>query len=635
MNSDLQDVVARTHAKRAGSGYIGTCPCHDDKTASLSITRGTSQSVVVNCLAGCDFRDVRKALGIAPASRPLALADDELRYDYTDADGTLLYQVVRRPPKRFSQRRPDGAGGWSSTLGSVERVPYHLPEVVEAIALGKRVYVVEGEKDAETLRSLGLTATTNAGGANWKWPDRFAAHFRDAHVVVIPDNDDAGRAHADDVVRALSGVAATVRVLTLPGVAPKGDVTDWLTSHGRREQLEELVETAPVIAGTEFTTGVGSDAAAAQRARFRLLSVEELEALPEPVWLVEKAIPDNATVALVGPTKQYKTFVALDLAARISLGAEWHGRKTRPGPVVFIAGEGAAGLRKRLLAWAAYFGATPDVLVLPHSLDFGTASDVVQLLSAIAERIPNNRVALVIVDTLNRNMLGDENVSDYVARFMAASDTIRAATGATVLVIHHTGHATNGDSGKMRGRGSSAFAAAMDAVFLCTQVNGGDRVELVCDKQKDDVDGWRVEFEVVPVLHSLVVKPSGVSGVKLTGQRLHALRVLHRDFAAGGALHKEWHEATDIDAESSFDKARKWLQDNDYTRKRGKHYVVSESGKMALAAHGSSTNSTATPPQLHSVPSSSTPLVGGSLDPHEVEEDRDSDRPEDLSGWAA
>src|SRR5262249_53549637 len=89
-------------------------------------------------------------------------------YDYTDEAGALLVQVVRLPPKDFRQRRHNGKNGWTWSLGKTRRVLYRLPEVRNAVAGGRLVFVVEGEKDADNLSGLGITATCNPGGAN-KW----------------------------------------------------------------------------------------------------------------------------------------------------------------------------------------------------------------------------------------------------------------------------------------------------------------------------------------------------------------------------------------------------------------------------------------------------------------------------------
>jgi hypothetical protein len=144
--------------------------------------------------------------------------------------------------KGFSQRRPDDAGGWIYKLNGVRRVPYRLLELLAADP-SQLVFIVEGEKDADRLASLGFVAATNAGGAG-KWRDEFSGFLRGRNVVIIPDNDESGREHAAKVARSLQGVAASVRVLELPNLPPKGDVSDWLDAGGVVEELLVLAGSA-------------------------------------------------------------------------------------------------------------------------------------------------------------------------------------------------------------------------------------------------------------------------------------------------------------------------------------------------------------------------------------------------------
>ena len=170
-------------------------------------------------------------------------------YDYRDEAGDLLFQVCRMDPKSFRQRRPDATapGGWAWSVKNVRPVPYLLPGIVEAPAEAA-VYVVEGEKDAEALARLGLTATCNAGGA-MKWRPELSQHLAGRHVVILPDNDLAGELHAGNVAASVFGVAASVRIVTLPGLPAKGDVSDWLAAGGTVEALSALVDaTGPCAA---------------------------------------------------------------------------------------------------------------------------------------------------------------------------------------------------------------------------------------------------------------------------------------------------------------------------------------------------------------------------------------------------
>jgi len=240
--------------RRSGSGWIARCPAHGDRAPSLSVAEG-EKGVVIHCHAGCETGAVMAALGcelqdLFRVESPNGHGQSTFResvaiYDYTDENGDLLYQVLRYGPKKeFRQRTPDGAGGWEWKLGNVRRVPYRLPAILEAVALNKAIAVVEGEKDADRLAFLGVAATTNAGGAG-KWRPEYAEALRDATVVVIPDNDQPGREHARSVARSLAGVAAVVRVLDLPGLPRKGDVSDWLDAGGTVGELRRLARTAP------------------------------------------------------------------------------------------------------------------------------------------------------------------------------------------------------------------------------------------------------------------------------------------------------------------------------------------------------------------------------------------------------
>jgi hypothetical protein len=162
-------------------------------------------------------------------------------YIYHDQHWEPVYCVSRWGPfKTFTQERHDPASGkFISGLDGVELVPYRLPELLADTTA--RVWITEGEKDADRLVELGLVATTNPGGAG-KWPAGFAQYFTGRECVVLPDSDRAGHDHAHDVAAKLKPVAAAVRTLVLPGLLPKQDVSDWLDHGHTVEQLVALLE---------------------------------------------------------------------------------------------------------------------------------------------------------------------------------------------------------------------------------------------------------------------------------------------------------------------------------------------------------------------------------------------------------
>jgi putative DNA primase/helicase len=244
-------VLARlTNVKRQpAGGAMAKCPCHDDTTASLKIDEGDGGSVLLYDHGHCKTEAVVAAIGLTMADlfpskngRPVKAVKIVGTYDYREASGALRYQVVRFDPKGFKQRRPNATDGWIWNLQGVEPLLYHLPELIAA-PLDDWVFVPEGEKHVDALRVLDLVATCNSGGAG-KFKPEHAKHFKGRKVAILPDNDEAGRGHAQLVAANVAAVAPQVKIVDLPDLQPKGDVIDWLALGGTREQLLDLVAAA-------------------------------------------------------------------------------------------------------------------------------------------------------------------------------------------------------------------------------------------------------------------------------------------------------------------------------------------------------------------------------------------------------
>jgi CHC2 zinc finger len=150
------------------------------------------------------------------------------RIEYQNTDGTFVHTKEGKRKKSFRQKRPDPdrPGAWLWNVNGAPVLPYRLPDVIEAIAAGHPILIVEGEAKVELLRTWNVAATCCAGGAK-KWRAEHAEYVRGADVVILPDNDPAGWEHIGQVGAALSGIATRVRVLALPGLRPKGDIIDW------------------------------------------------------------------------------------------------------------------------------------------------------------------------------------------------------------------------------------------------------------------------------------------------------------------------------------------------------------------------------------------------------------------------
>jgi hypothetical protein len=237
-----------------GRDWQARCPAHDDRNPSLSIAEGEDGRALLRCHAGCATEAVVAAMGIRMAdlmpttpNQPGRAASQQIvkAYDYRDEHGDLLFQVVRMEPKTFRQRAPQPGGGWSWSVKDVRKVLYRLPELVGAEP-DKVVFVPEGEKDVDRLMSLGLAATCNPGGAE-KWKAEYGDSLRDRLVAILPDNDEVGQQHAQAVARSLTGIAKAVKIIDLPGLQPKGDVSDWLDAGRTREELIDLVKAAALF----------------------------------------------------------------------------------------------------------------------------------------------------------------------------------------------------------------------------------------------------------------------------------------------------------------------------------------------------------------------------------------------------
>jgi len=239
--------------KRVSGGYMARCPVHDDKNPSLSITEGDDGRVLLKCFAGCSTEEIVKALGLTmsdlfpPGSKPqkqrAAYVNTKPTYIYVNKEGEPLFGIVRTPQKQFMAVHLDG-DGWAYGMGGANPTIYNLPKVIDAVNKGELVFVVEGEKDADNMAKVGLTATTNPFGAG-KWHAEYSNYLKNADVVIIPDNDAVGRRHAEQVAQSLVGKAKSIKILELPNLPPSGDVSDWLGAGGTKEELLKLAEQAP------------------------------------------------------------------------------------------------------------------------------------------------------------------------------------------------------------------------------------------------------------------------------------------------------------------------------------------------------------------------------------------------------
>lgn len=245
--------------RTTGNGWEARCPCRqDDQNPSCSIHENDDGQILVHCFrsaGACGAIEIVSAVGLTLADlRPSdnRRTDDfdppsykqkksekltfVAKYEYLDENKTLLFEKVRfldsNGKKTFRQRRPDG-DDWTYKLGNTPKVLYNLPGVLQAKADGDSIYVVEGEKDCDTLTQKGACATTMPGGAG-KWLDLHTEALAGAMVDIILDNDEVGRKHAFHVYEQLVGAGCDVEIFQCPEAK---DISDHIEAGGTTSEL--------------------------------------------------------------------------------------------------------------------------------------------------------------------------------------------------------------------------------------------------------------------------------------------------------------------------------------------------------------------------------------------------------------
>ena len=333
------------------------------------------------------------------------------------------------------------------------------------------------------------------------------------------------------------------------------------------------------------TTSGAVPAAIAKQAQpgapFKLYTVEELESLPDPAWLLEGLLPQSALAELYGKFAVGKSFLALDWALSVAAGVPWLGRSMSQADVVYVSAEGGAGLKKRIAAWRTKHPETDlsrfrAILAPVNMLD---PKDVKALVQVIKDA--PCEPSLVVIDTLARCFGdGDENAAVDMNRFVAGTDWIRAKfPGATVLVIHHSGKKANqGD------RGSNALRAAADTVMKLT--GKGKALTLECEKQKDwehfENIGLTLRFVVLNGLETscvIAARKAGPSSEETGGNEsdAKALKEL-KSFESEGATYSQWRDKSGLPV-STFKKARERLVEKGLVHQDGKRYRAADAAE--------------------------------------------------------
>lgn len=509
----VQNVLDRLKgAKSVGDDkWAARCPAHDDEHPSLGVSRGRDGRALLHCHVGCETKQIAAAIGL----RMRDLFTREPRriletYDYHDTTGAMVFQTVRYVPKDFSQRRPDGNGGWVWNLDGVPRVLYQLPELLAADP-NEPVYVVEGEKDCDHLAALGLVATTNPQGAG-KWKslaDDSALNGR--RVVILQDRDDAGRKHAQDVAKRLTGKAAEVRIVAVPDWYH--DVSEWIEARDAlsagelREQLRLAVDAAPTGDSGDVDLSNIVAPVAPKRDNEPELVVRRLSEVEraELAWLWPGRFPLGKLSLLCGDPGLGKSMTMIDAAARVSRGEPWPDNPllTQPiGSVILFSAED--DLNDTIAPRLDRAGADSTNVYAVEGVQrcdpetgevtrwyFSLEIDLPKLEKYLAS-VPN--VRLVVIDPISAYCGKVDSHKNAEVRALLAP--LAELAGRYHVAIVCVTHLSKGAGGKAvnRAMGSLAFTAAARAVWAV---------------MKDQNDPQRRLF--LPVKTNLAADPDGLA----------------------------------------------------------------------------------------------------------------------------
>lgn len=457
-------------------------------------TKAEAESELIRCAVrdGLSEAQARRTIASAysrPAREPArghsattAQPRREVRaYTYTDEAGKMLFQVVRYEPKDFRQRRPNGNGGWIWDTQGVRRVLYQLPQIKGA----PEVWIVEGEKDADSLAALDFCATCNSGGAgNWLKTD-FTETLRGKAVLIVPDNDKPGRDHADQVARSLHGIAAGVKIVTLPETlngAKIKDASDYVAAFSDRteaaERLAVLSEgAAEWTPATEIAAPTSAEPQTQAESNTGPTGIDAgtwIDAEP-PVGapIVENLFEGGDKVLLVGSSKSRKSFFALQLALALASGKRHFLDWNIPAPcrVSLLNAElKPAHLQRRLHHMARRMGITRADLDGRLQIINTRGHDVTpdNLLTWTRQ----HTAQVFITDPVYKLLPPNANENDTAGwrPILAGFDKIAEETGAAIIYVHHNPKGRAGDrDARDRGAGSGIVARDYDAGIYITE----------------------------------------------------------------------------------------------------------------------------------------------------------------------
>jgi hypothetical protein len=600
----------------SGNETIFRCPCSDrhsngDRNPSASARMTDDGKLLVTCRTGCRTEDMVAAIGwsmadlmppqgatTSPPPRPTAKPPRKHRtaenaakvlawrnqliefYVYQNAsalDVGLVARIQRANGKSMPQARYDGTT-WLTGEGQSLPRPcpvYRLPELLVAPA-DKPVLIPEGEKKVALLQKLGSVATCTAMGAG-KAKHSDLTPLRGRDVVLLADNDDAGRAHVQDLAERLQTVGArSIRIAELPNLPIKGDVCDWYadrTASGADDQqiadelrviVEDAADYRDIDDGSQEDSEAPTDGA--PRFKSRLRSRDEFLQQPFPLVLIDSVLTKGSVVVLAAHPNIGKSTMAIAWAHCLQAGRDWHGHKVRPGSSLMLLGEDTVGQSMRARAWETEYAPTVEEIGdryiewadrIPPLVAEGARELRGLIETCIAKH--GHAPAMLVMDTLS-TIAGFESENDNAegATFIAMCNRLAEEFGCTIVLIHHL-NKVEGEITLRSIRGASSVPANADDVLAMAD-DGGGLIKIFGLKGRNSSKTSQQFFRMhaVPIGHN--ADGDAVSSVIMLAAQV--------DLVDAKEQKRAHEEATWTDAEARVEKAVATLRKMESARSR-------------------------------------------------------------------
>lgn len=485
----IQQILELLHnVKKTPNGYSAQCPSHEDRKNSLDIAQAKDGKILLNCKAGCKTSDICKELGVQLKDlfplkeniKKVAIA----RYNYTDEQGNLLFYKIRYNTKDFELRSPDG--GYS--IKGIRRVIYGLPSVINA----DTVFVLEGEKDCETLKKYGYTATCNFDGASGdrkkaKWLEEYNIFFKDKIVFVIPDNDPAGRAHAKSVYNGIKPVAQSAKLVVLPQTVK--DTTEFFEAGHTVQEFNDIVTAEHPESDNQYFDK-----------SLPLIRLSDVQ--PQEIsWLWDNRFVNKGINLIVGMGSSGKTTLSAYIMAQLTTGRDWHDKpnNTPVGSCIFFGAEDdlACIIRPRVDAAG---GNASKIAVFNYEQFFKDGEnfnllDHIDLLDKTIEEVGD--VRCIFFDPLN-GYLGKVNAySDNESKsVLIPLQNLAKKWNITIFGLCHMNKKPDLQAVD-RVMGSVAFVNTARAVWFVTHDKEEDTRYLTLEKSNYCIDPTNLTFKII------------------------------------------------------------------------------------------------------------------------------------------